>query len=152
MSVCVNGQCQNTMKDYICVCNAGFRSDPTKKLCNGKNIINTAGMAKAKKQKKRPPVFVLTMRELQRVVCEAGQRQERTKAMIFMCRGAPSDCFPEISKALEKLKISGQPFHSSKIFGGFPILTTIFEGCVFTFYYQDIAIIVLKKSILRLSV
>ena len=41
-SVCVNGQCQNTMKDYICVCNAGFRSDPTKKLCNGKNIIYTA--------------------------------------------------------------------------------------------------------------
>lgn len=35
-NVCVNGQCQNTMKDYICVCNAGFRSDVTKKLCNGK--------------------------------------------------------------------------------------------------------------------
>ena len=34
--VCTNGQCQNTMKDYICVCNAGFRSDVTKKLCNGK--------------------------------------------------------------------------------------------------------------------
>ena len=34
-NVCVNGQCQNTMKDYICVCNAGFRSDVTKKLCNG---------------------------------------------------------------------------------------------------------------------
>ena len=34
-SVCVNGECQNTMKDYICVCNAGFRSDVTKKLCNG---------------------------------------------------------------------------------------------------------------------
>ena len=50
-SVCVNGQCQNTMKDYICVCNAGFRSDPTKKLCNGKNIIFTARMAKTKKQK-----------------------------------------------------------------------------------------------------
>ena len=70
-SVCVNGQCQNTMKDYICVCNAGFRSDPTKKLCNGKNIINTAGMAKTKT--KLPPVFVYTMRELQRVVCGAGQ-------------------------------------------------------------------------------
>ena len=27
----------------------------------------------------------------------------------------------EISKALEKLKISGQPFYSSKIFGGFPM-------------------------------
>ena len=38
--VCTNGQCQNTMKDYICVCNAGFRSDVTKKLCNGKNQIN----------------------------------------------------------------------------------------------------------------
>ena len=38
--VCKNGQCQNTMKDYICVCNAGFRSDVTKKLCNGKNQIN----------------------------------------------------------------------------------------------------------------
>ena len=34
--VCTNGTCQNTMKDYICVCNAGFRSDVTKKLCNGK--------------------------------------------------------------------------------------------------------------------
>lgn len=38
--VCTNGQCQNTMRDYICVCNAGFRSDVTKKLCNGKNQIN----------------------------------------------------------------------------------------------------------------
>ena len=59
-SVCVNGQCQNTMKDYICVCNAGFRSDPTKKLCNGKNVINTTGMAKAKKKNKTKlaPVFV----------------------------------------------------------------------------------------------
>ena len=48
------------MKDYICVCNAGFRSDPTKKLCNGKNVINTTGMAKAKKKNetKLPPVFV----------------------------------------------------------------------------------------------
>ena len=52
-SVCVNGQCQNTMKDYICVCNAGFRSDPTKKLCNGKNVINTTGMAIAKKKTKQ---------------------------------------------------------------------------------------------------
>ena len=34
-NVCTNGECQNTMKDYICVCNAGFRSDVTKKLCNG---------------------------------------------------------------------------------------------------------------------
>ena len=33
--VCTNGQCQNTMKDYMCVCNAGFRGDVTKKLCNG---------------------------------------------------------------------------------------------------------------------
>lgn len=24
------------MKDYICVCNVGFRSDVIKKLCNGK--------------------------------------------------------------------------------------------------------------------
>ena len=38
-NVCSNGQCQNTMKDYICVCNAGFRSDVTKKLCNGKVLI-----------------------------------------------------------------------------------------------------------------
>ena len=74
-SVCVNGQCQNTMKDYICVCNAGFRSDPTKKLCNGKNIIFTARMAKTKNKKtKLQPVFVLTMQELQRVVGGAGQR------------------------------------------------------------------------------
>ena len=34
-NVCTNGQCQNTMKDYICVCNPGYRSDVTKKLCNG---------------------------------------------------------------------------------------------------------------------
>ena len=34
-NVCINGECQNTMKDYICVCNVGFRSDVTKKLCNG---------------------------------------------------------------------------------------------------------------------
>ena len=37
-SVCVNGECQNTMKDYMCVCHAGFRSDVTKKLCNGKTF------------------------------------------------------------------------------------------------------------------
>ena len=35
-SVCVNGECQNTMKNYMCVCHAGFRSDVTKKLCNGR--------------------------------------------------------------------------------------------------------------------
>ena len=37
-SVCVNGECQNTMNDYMCVCHAGFRSDVTKKLCNGKTF------------------------------------------------------------------------------------------------------------------
>lgn len=36
-SVCVNGECQNIMKDYMCVCHAGFRSDVTKKLCNDIN-------------------------------------------------------------------------------------------------------------------
>ena len=34
-NVCINGECQNTMKDYICVCNPGYKSDVTKKLCNG---------------------------------------------------------------------------------------------------------------------
>lgn len=58
-NVCVNGQCQNTMKNYICVCNAGFRSDPTKKLCNGKNIIYTGGMAKAKNKNKTSAGFRL---------------------------------------------------------------------------------------------
>ena len=37
-SVCVNGECQNIMKDYMCVCHAGFRSDVTKKLCNGRTF------------------------------------------------------------------------------------------------------------------
>ena len=127
-SVCVNGQCQNTMKDYICVCNAGFRSDPTKKLCNGKNVINTTGMAKAKKtkQNKTSAGFRLNYARVTKGCLWGWPKIGAQKGNDFLsAQGHPATvrgskyCL-EISKALEKLKTSGQPFLSSKKFGGFP--------------------------------
>ena len=122
-SVCVNGQCQNTMKDYICVCNAGFRSDPTKKLCNGKNIIYTARMAKTKN--KTSTGFRLNYARVTKGCLWGWPKIGAYKGNDFLTvQRHPASvrrskyCLV-ISKALKKLKISGQPFHSSKIFGGF---------------------------------
>ena len=50
----------------------------------------------------------------------------------------------EISKVREGLKMSGQPFHSPKIFGVF--LPTYLR---FTFYYLDVSMIVKKGVLFR---
>ena len=93
-SVCANGQCQNTMKDYICVCNAGFRSDPTKKLCNGKNIIYTAGMAKKQKQNFSRFSFKLHKSYKGLFVGLAKDRSVQ-RQWFFNCTAAPSECSKE---------------------------------------------------------
>ena len=112
------------MKDYICVCNAGFRSDPTKKLCNGKNIIFTARIAKTKN--KTSAGFRLNYARVTKGCLWGWPKIGAYKGNDFLSaqehpatvRGSKY-CL-EISKALEKLKTSRQPFLSSKKFGGFP--------------------------------
>ena len=86
------------MKDYICVCNAGFRSDPTKKLCNGKNVINTTGMAKAKKKKqnKTSAGFRLNYARVTKGCLWGWPKIGAYKGNDFLsAQGAPSDCSRE---------------------------------------------------------
>lgn len=71
--------------------------------------------------------------------------------IIFQKKRLRSKYCLEISIARERLKNSGWPFHSSKIFGVFLVYLRFVGVRFLAFYYRDIAMIV-KKGLLEISV